>query len=328
MKKSIMLIAALLAIVPFAQAQSKVKKPVPIILDTDIGPDYDDVGAMALLHAMADQGEARPLGVIASNKHELVVPVIDIINTYFGRPGLPTGAPKGKGASESATQKWPELLVKKYPHTIRATADAPDAVETYRQLLAKQPDHSVTIVTVGFLTNLADLLESGPDRFSKLSGEALVKKKVKKLVSMAGLFPKGREYNVFIDSVASARVFEQWPTEVILSGFEIGSKIKTGLRLINNPKVNGPVKDAFAHAMPQSEGDKEGRMSWDQTAVLVGVRGIEPYFGIKRGRMLINGGNNDWIDDPNGKHYHLTWKMPVVDVTRIIEDLMMHQPPH
>lgn len=326
MKRDLVIVAVLLLASPFVQAQKTTKKPTPIILDTDIGPDYDDVGAMAILHAMADKGEAKPLAVIASNKNELVVPTIDIINTYFGRPGLPTGAPKGKGASEAATQKWPELLVKKYPHKIKSTADAPDAVETYRKLLAKQPDHSVTIVTVGFLTNLANLLASGPDKFSKLSGEELVKKKVSKLVSMAGLFPKGREYNVFIDSVASEKVFHNWPTEIIFSGFEIGNEIKTGLRVIGNDQLKGPVKDAFAHAMPQSEGDKKGRMSWDQSAVLVGVRGVEPYFGVKRGRIIIKGGNNEWRDDANGTHYYLTWKMPVAEVTTVIEDLMMYQP--
>jgi hypothetical protein len=30
----------------------------PVIFDTDMGPDYDDVGAIALLHAFADSGKA------------------------------------------------------------------------------------------------------------------------------------------------------------------------------------------------------------------------------------------------------------------------------
>jgi inosine-uridine nucleoside N-ribohydrolase len=84
------------------------------------------------------------------------------------------------------------MLAAKYPHKIAKTSDAPDAVETYRKILAKQPDQSVTIVTVGFLTNLADLLDSKPDANSQLSGASLVKKKVKQLVSMAGWFPQGR----------------------------------------------------------------------------------------------------------------------------------------
>lgn len=294
-----------------------------IILDTDIGPDYDDVGAMAVMHALADKGEVRPLAVISSNKNELVVPTIEILNTFFGRPELPTGAPKGKGASFGATQKWPEMLVEKYPHQIAKTSDAPDAVATYRQVLAKQPDQSVTIVTIGFLTNLADLLNSGPDKNSPLPGSSLVRKKVKQLVAMAGGFPKGWEYNVRVDSVASAKVFSEWPTEILFSGFEIGKEIRTGKKLIANASLKSPVKEVFAMAMPQSKEDEDGRMSWDQTAVLVAVRGVQPYFGVKRGKITLDGGNNGWQDDPMGPHAYLVPAMPVEQVTALIEGLMM-----
>jgi inosine-uridine nucleoside N-ribohydrolase len=298
------------------------KQVVSVILDTDIGPDYDDVGAMAVMHALADRGEARPLAVISSNKNELTVPCIDVLNTFFGRPELATGAPKGKAADFGSPQKWAEMLVAKYPHKINKSSDAPDAVETYRKVLAKQPDQSVTIVTVGFLTNLANLLESGPDNISPLSGDLLVRRKVKQLVSMAGSFPSGREYNVHIDSVASEKVFSEWPTQIIFSGVEIGKQIKTGLRIVNNEKLSSPVKDVFAMSMPLSKGDSEGRMSWDQTAVLVAIRGNQPYFGLKRGKIVMEGGNNSWRDDPMGPHAYLTESMPIPQITMLIEALM------
>jgi len=325
--KSFLLVTFALLSTFVAFAQRSPKQAVPIILDTDIGPDYDDVGAMAILHALTDRGEAQPLAVISSNKDPLIVPTIDVMNTYFGRPNLPTGAPKGPGPDMGATQKWPGMLVEKYPHRIQSTADAPDAVATYRQILARQPDHSVTIVTIGFLTNLADLLASGPDAHSKLAGTELVKKKVKQLVSMAGDFPKGREFNVFMDSVASQKVFTAWPTPVVLSGFEIGKRIKTGLRVVADGTLQGPVKDVYAWCMPKSPDDRDGRMSWDQTAVLVGIRGIKPYFGLKRGRMVVEkNGSNTWQDDPNGPHTHLIEAMPIPQVTEVIETLMMHRP--
>jgi inosine-uridine nucleoside N-ribohydrolase len=311
-----------LAFVAPVFAQTSGNSPVSIILDTDIGPDYDDVGAMAVLHALSDRGEARPLAVISSNKNELTVPCIDVLNTYFGRPELPSGAPKGAAPDLGAPQKWPEMLVSKYPHKVKKTSDAPDAVETYRKILAKQPDQSVTIVTVGFLTNLANVLESAPDQISPLSGEILVRRKVKQLVSMAGGFPSGREYNVHIDSVASEKVFSKWPSQIIFSGFEIGNQIKTGLRIINNPQLQGPVKDVYTLAMPMSKGDADGRMSWDQTAVLVAIRGNLPYFGVKRGRIIIEGGNNRWQDDPMGPHAYLVEAMPMSQITMLIEGLM------
>lgn len=302
-------------------------EPVKIIFDTDLGPDYDDVGALAFLHAMADSGRAEILATISSNKHELAVPCINVINTFFGRPDLPTGAPKSPGVSMTASQHWPDSLVAKYPHSISSTNDAPDAVLTYRKILSAQPDSSVTIVTVGFLTNMANLLKSQPDNLSPLDGRELVSKKVKRLVSMAGTFPEGREFNVFMDSIASEYVFNEWPGEIIFSGFEIGLKIFTGLRLINSDIRNSPVRDVYRISIPLSQEDKNGRMSWDQTAVLIAVYGTGHFFDIKRGSIIINpDGSNSWEDNPNGKHIHVVFKMSIPEITEFIEDRMMHRP--
>ena len=322
MIKQLILFIAVLVLNAPSQAQQKA--PVSIILDTDIGPDYDDVGAIAILHVLADKGECRPLAIMASNKHPLVGPTIDILNIYFGRPHLPVGAPKGADAPDKgAKQKWPEMLVKKYPHHITATDELPDAVRLYRKILAAAPDTSVTIVTVGFLTNLAHLLESKADGYSSLSGAALIRKKVKHLVSMAGRFPEGREYNVLIDSAASEKVFLHWPTPVIYSGFEIGREIITGRELIANEKLQSPVKDVFALSMAFSPEDHNGRMSWDETAVLVAVRGSDPYFGSKKGRIVLKGGSDEWKDDPQGDQAYLTMKMPAEELRAIIESMMM-----
>lgn len=309
------------------QLQKKTDLPVKIIFDTDIGPDYDDVGALAFLHAMADSGRAEILATISSNRDELSAPSIDVINTYFNRPDVEIGAPKAGGASMSSFQHWPDSLVAKYPHRLKSTSDAQDAVKLYRKILSIQPDKSVTIVTVGFLTNLSNLLKSAPDELSPLSGEDLIKQKVTKLVSMAGKFPEGREFNIFIDSTSSKFVYEKWPGEVFFSGFEIGWEIRTGLRLIKSPVRNSPVKDVFRISIPLSEEDRNGRMSWDETAVLIAVYGTEGFFDTKNGAIIVYpNGKNGWKDDTEGKHRYVVQKMPVPEITRFIEDRMMHIP--
>jgi inosine-uridine nucleoside N-ribohydrolase len=309
------------------QVPKKADLPVKIIFDTDLGPDYDDVGALAFLHAMADSGKAEILATVSSNKNELVAPSIEVINSYFNRPGLPVGAPKSKGANLGSSQHWADSIVAKYPHTISSTSDAADAVSVYRKILESQPDKSVTIVTVGFLTNLSNLLKSKPDETSNLSGNELVNKKVSKLVSMAGSYPEGKEFNIFIDSVSSKYVFENWPGEIIFTGFEIGKEIFTGLRLIESPVQDSPVRDVFRISIPQSEEDRNGRMSWDETAVLIAVYGTEGFFDTRRGTIIVNtDGSNNWKDDPQGKHQYVIQKMPIPEITKFIEDRMMHIP--
>ncbi|HEY6977639.1 MAG TPA: nucleoside hydrolase, partial [Chitinophagaceae bacterium] len=276
-------------------AQKK-SKPVSIIFDSDIGPDYDDVGAITLLHAFADQGEAKILATVACNKYPNAAAVLSVFNTYFKRPDLPIGVPKGDAANMSDEQHWSDSIVARYQHNIHSNDNAEDAVEVYRKILSQQPDNSVTIVTVGFLTNLANLMKSHPDEYSQLDGVKLIKQKVKRLVSMAGKFPEGKEFNVEIDSAASQIVFGKWPTEVIFSGFEIGEKIKTGLPLVQNNAIqNSPTKDVFRIALPMAEEDKNGRSSWDETAVLVAVKGYEPWYSVEAGSIVVNeDGSNSW----------------------------------
>ena len=43
------------------------KTGIPIILDTDLDSDVDDVGALAVLHALANRREAKILGVIVTS---------------------------------------------------------------------------------------------------------------------------------------------------------------------------------------------------------------------------------------------------------------------
>ncbi|RAV27804.1 nucleoside hydrolase [Sinomicrobium soli] len=303
------------------------KAPVTLIMDTDISGDYDDVGAMAVLHALADRGEVRILGTVASNQSPLVAPTIEVLNTYFGRPGLPIGAPKISGTSQdSRNLRWPDTLVARFPHTIKSNNDVPGAVQVYRSLLSSQPDTSVTIVTVGYLTNMKNLLQSPPDSISGLDGKELVTKKVKKWVAMAGNFETGKEANVRKDQEASHYAISHWPTPVVFSGFEIGKDVVTGKRLIKSGEQT-PVTIPYREGMSVRRIDKKGRPSWDQTAVLAAARGFEPYFSARRGKFTATEeGISSWQDDPEGPHIRLVREMELEALTREIETLMMHKP--
>lgn len=301
-------------------------EPVKIIFDSDMGPDYDDVGALTMLHALADSGKAEILATMASNKYDLVAPCLDVINTYYGRPDIPVGSPKTSGVNIGCSQHWTDSLVANYPHSIDSTAQAQDAVILYRKILSSQPDTSVVIVTVGFLTNLNDLLNSNADSISPLNGKDLVNKKVKRLVSMAGMFPEGSEFNVREDSTSSKNVFDRWPTRIILSGFEIGEKILTGKKLISS-NLKTPAKMAFGIAIPMSKEDINGRMSWDQTAVLAAVNGSSFAFNEAKGQILVEpSGFNRWTNNDKGLHSYLVFKKSPEALSELIESYMMHEP--
>ena len=308
-------------------AQKKII-PVSIIFDSDMGPDYDDVGAITLLHAFADSGYVNILATVASTKYEGVAAIFNVFNSYFNRPGILIGVPKNKGLELKDVQHWTDTLLQKYPHHIKRNDEVPGATEVYRKVLVSQPDKTVTIVTVGFLTNLSDLLQSGPDKYSKLDGKSLVKKKVKQLVCMAGRFPSGSEFNVNRDAAASQFVFNNWPTPVLFSGVEIGYKIRTGLPLVNNVQIkNSPVKDVFRICIPQNVQDSAGRMSWDETAVLIAVKGYKPWYRIEKGRMLVyENGSNAWELDEIFLHSYIVELQSPVFVEQLINKLIMHQP--
>ncbi|MBS1529525.1 MAG: nucleoside hydrolase, partial [Bacteroidetes bacterium] len=296
------------------------KKPVNIIFDSDMGPDYDDTGAITILHALADSGQAHILATMASTKYEGVAGVLNVFNTYFRRPNIPVGVPKDYALELRDWQHWTDTLLAKYPHKIKNNAEAWDAVKLYRKVLASQPDHSVTIVTVGFLTNLSNLLSTTGDQYSKLSGKALVAKKVKLLVCMAGKFPSGFEFNVMKDAKASQNVYANWPTQIILSGFEIGQKIHVGLPLIHNQAIkNDPTKDVFRISIPMAKEDSAGRMSWDETAVLVAIKGYSKYYALHYGRMKVaDDGSDAWDDAGKGQAY-LVEKVDYHEVQKVID---------
>jgi inosine-uridine nucleoside N-ribohydrolase len=302
---------------------------VNIIFDTDISPDYDDVGALAMLHAFADSGKVNLLATISCNTYGTTAATLDAINTYFGRPDIPIGVTRGSLPHQPCKQGWDTLIISNYPHTIFANEEAEDAVKLYRKILADQADGSVTIVSVGFFTNLAALLESKPDEWSELNGRDLVIKKVNKLVSMAaglGKDEKGAyEFNVMIDVPAAQKVFGQWPTPFLISGFEIGEKIRTGIRLMHNASIqNSPVKAAFSLALKKDK-NALGRNSWDQTAVLVAVKGPQPWFTTTPVQFEIQHDGRS-VPVRGNKIDYLGFMRSTKNIGTEIENLMMHQP--
>ena len=218
-----------------------------IIIDTDMGPDCDDVGALAMLNIYANQGLCRILGVSHCTSNPYGAGTIDVINRYYGRPDVAIGTYYGEGfLTDEICMRYNRFITTHFPN--RYQSEQPqEAVGMYRSILAAQPDGSVEVIGIGPMNNLSNLLNSGADRFSDLDGRELVRRKVSRLTMMAGAFRcsskavadraerigNGKiedmaEFNVACDIPAAQNVAANWPTPKAYLGFEAGL-IMTGL---------------------------------------------------------------------------------------------------
>ncbi len=286
-----------------------------IILDTDIGPDCDDVAALAVLNLLADRGLCRILGVSHCTSNPYGAGMIDVINRYYGRPDIAISTYGGKGfLTDETCMRYNRYIATHYPNRYQA-CQPEEAVGMYRRILAAQEDKSVEVIGIGPMNNLSDLLDSKPDGYSMLSGISLVERKVSKLTMMAGAFRcssneaveraermrKKRiedmaEYNVECDIPAARNVAARWPTPKAYLGFEAGL-ILTGGRLYRCVPGTHPVRVAY-----ELHGSSEGRFSWDPLTVEYAVVEGCPHFRESvRGTVRFDEkGRTRWKVDENG----------------------------
>ncbi|MCK5794730.1 MAG: nucleoside hydrolase, partial [Anaerolineales bacterium] len=306
------------------QKTKEASQAVKIIFDTDLSGDWDDVGATATLHGLADLGEAEILGMCVSAggyAAQWAPRCLDAFNTYYGRPDIPIGVVKDMGSTESV---YIREIAKNWPHDL-TSEEVWDATELYRKILSGQPDTSVVIVTVGYLSNMEDLLQSGPDQYSDLDGTDLVNKKVKRWVCMGGKFPEGSESNLYSEPAASKYAIENWPRPILFSGIEIGNAIRSGQTLVRTSADN-PIRRAYEICCGYVGGHHN---SWDQTAVLAAVRNPLQYWDVETsGHMEITDdrASNAWRASPDKDHNYLKLKGEEEEVELVINDLMADVP--
>ena len=299
-------------------------RAVRFIFDTDMMGDVDDVGTVAVLHALADKGEVEILAMGLSGKNPWSPLCLDALNTYFRRPDISIGVVKGPAFDRKS--RYAETIAKEFPHRLKSADDAPDAALLYRKTLAGQPDKSVVMVSVGQVTNFRNLLKTDPDEHSALDGVELVKRNVKVWVCMGGKIPEGREANLIHDGPAAAYAMEHWPTPIVFSGWEMGQEIMTGAGLRKAPEGT-PVRRAY-----ELYNGLNDRQSWDQTAVLYALRGLDgglaDYWDLQtQGYLHVNqDGSNEWRTSPDKDHAYLVGKIDPKKIAAVIEELMLRGP--
>lgn len=259
-----------------------------ILFDTDITGDVDDVLALAMCHSLADRGACEFLGVTVSKNNPLTASFVDAQNTFHGRPDLPVGVTHDPKAQHRESRYLKLAESADYPHDLRRNEDAKEAVALIRELLDAQPDHSVTIISVGIASNMAGLLKS-------TGGIDLVKRKVKALSIMAGAFAFCNHTNYHLEANVingicdMQTVANRWPEEVpiLWSGYEIGEALPFPRVVIQRDLDYLPhhlVKEAYLlHSGPEHD-----RPCWDESSVLWAVFPERGFFGLSEpGRVKV-----------------------------------------
>lgn len=243
------------------------KKQVPVILGTDFWTDCDDAVAIRLLARMEKQGYVKLIGVGINACMEASAPAVDAFLQNEGYENIPLGIdPLAGDFTGKPHIQYPLAAL---PGKHRRNEECEDAVRLYRKLLAES-DEKVDIIEIGFPQILSGLIRSEGDEISPLSGVELVKEKVGKTWVMAGKWDdleKGREHNFENNQrsrTAGKILCDEWPTEIVFLGWEVGNTVITGGTL---------KKDDVLYSVLVDHGSPNGRSSWDPMTVYMACIG-------------------------------------------------------
>jgi len=266
---------------------SATRSNVPnVIIDTDLSRWWDDATAIGMANVLQQQRKLNVLGIVSDIPNPLAVAALDAIDTAYGHADIPIGAVAHSDA-DTAPHGYTDALVRRLPHSVRNSDDVPSAVDLYRQLLTRQPDRSVTIVSLGAYTNLAGLLASE-------GGRALATAKVKRLVVMDGVFPGGfgPVTNQKLDLAAAHAVVAgghggPWPTPIAWVDGLDGIGTRVGGTLCTKTPPDNPMRIVY-EALFQC--GKVGDGDWDGPALLYAVGDVPHVFSVlgRGGAAVIN----------------------------------------
>ena len=275
------------------------------ILGTDWWTDCDDAVALRILAREHKAGKIRLLGIGINACMEYSAASVDGFLRCEGVEDVPLGI--DRAATDFGRNPPYQKNLSVYCGKYRTNADAEDAVRLYRRLLAEQ-EEQIEIIEIGYLNVLADVLKSGADDLSPMSGAEQISKKVKKIWVMAGKWDEnpGRENNFARNERARRAgkiVCGCCPVPLVFLGWEVGAGVITGGSL---------RKDDVLHRVLADHGSEKGRSSWDPMLCLLALTGdvTQAGYDLCYGRASVNGetGENCFEEDAEGLHAYVIKK--------------------
>ena len=161
----------------------------PFIVDLDFCSDVDDACAVRVATTLDKMGVVDLKAMMLCTTGENNIDALNGLLNYDGYSYLRIGL---SALDIPETSPYWNTLAKYRAPKISTTP----SVKLYRQILVdcKNP---VTIVTTGYLTNIAELMKSKPDEISDKSGIELINENVKALYITGGSYPDGYDNNLF-----------------------------------------------------------------------------------------------------------------------------------
>ena len=243
-----------------------------ILLGTDWWTDCDDAVALRLISRSVARGEIRLLGIgVNACMEDSVASLVGFLRAEEVE-GVPIGV-DFDADDFGGRPPYQGRLASVYAPDV-SNAHATDAVRLYRQLLAEATE-PVEIMEIGYLQVMANLLNSGADDISPMSGTELVRQKVSKMWVMAGKWDgDGEKENNFCRNTHSRAAGKDFcarcPVPVTFLGWEVGYGVITGDRLDEQDHLRQVLAD---------HGSPNGRHSWDPMLVLLALIGDEAAAG-------------------------------------------------
>lgn len=286
-----------------------------VIFDADFNTDSGEPPALQIMHALVKSGEAELLACTTMVRNADVVNAMYGMNSYYGRSSITMGVTSKTTFTTAAA--WVTTMATNYGGAGPGLT-AENSITVMRQKLNSAADGSVIIMSGGYLTNIADLLQSGSNHLGDgimLTGLQLVTQKVKRIAIMFACFgyrsDSGTlgglvEYNAGGDKVSTDYFVNNWPSTVPIyaTGFEIGA--------VGTVTSTTPIYTI-------------SREFWDHIIPLMGLRGGSwggtDYWKFSRATLNALDGGVGYLPDPTGNAYIMRESAPIATVTAQLKAL-------
>ena len=284
-----------------------------IFLDTDLGYDCDDVGALSILNNFKNKGLCDIVGITHSSYFNPTgVKAIQAVNSFFKNDDIKIGY------SDNTKQLNNKLVPNAYNdalinHFYKKEGKFYPSTELLLTELLKEEDNSIVYVGIGMFTNLANAYAFKND---KLNGKEILNKKIKEIVLMGGDFSTQMpEFNIKSDIESAKFLLENCPKSTYFLDFVVGASVISGTPFINDDTPVGLSYKIFSNG---------GRESRDPLTMLYALKHDCDLFKVSNsGKVtILDDGSTIFKEDTSYNHHLISLNKPIEEVQNRLNKYM------